>query len=117
MIGYRGPVPRRVATTSPTWYDRLICIPRGSVMSRAAVAAFATVAYLLPAARGDEGGRLIAEAEAAFRAGRYEQAAGLAVRAGDADPKDANGPALAGRAYAAARQYEPAVRAFTAALD
>jgi lipoprotein NlpI len=86
-------------------------------MRLAAVATFATVACLLPAALADEAGRLIAEAETAFRAGKYEQAAGLALRAADANPKDANGPALAGRAYAAAKQYEAAARAFTAALD
>jgi lipoprotein NlpI len=86
-------------------------------MRRVAVAAFAAAACLLPAAWADESSRLLAEAEAAFRAGKYEQAAGLAVRAADTDPKDANAPTLAGRAYAAAKQYEAAVRAFTSALD
>jgi lipoprotein NlpI len=87
-------------------------------MRRFTVATFVTVACLLPAAGADEAGRLLlAQAEAAFQAGKYEQAAGLAVRAADANPKDANAPALAGRAYAADKQYEAAVRAFTAALD
>lgn len=86
-------------------------------MCRVGVAALAAAACLLPAARADEAGRLLADAESAFRAGKYEQAAALAVRAADAETKDANAPALAGRAYAAAKQYEAAVRAFTAALD
>jgi lipoprotein NlpI len=86
-------------------------------MRRVVVATFAIATCMFPGARADEAGRLFAEAEAAVRAGKYEQAAGLAVRAADADPKDANAPALAGRAYAAAKQYDAAVRAFTAALD
>jgi lipoprotein NlpI len=81
-----------------------------------AIAAFAMAVCVLAVARAGDAGKLLDEADAAFRAGRYEQAASLAQRAADADPKDASAYTLAGRAYAADKRYEAAVRAFTTAL-
>jgi lipoprotein NlpI len=86
-------------------------------MCRTVAAVFVTATCLFPAALADEASRLIAEAETAFQVGKFEQAAGLAMRAADADPKDAIAPTLAGKAYAAAKKYEPAVQAFTKALE
>lgn len=56
-------------------------------------------------------------AATAFRAGKYAEAAALADKAAAADPKDADGPYLAGLARLELRQPEKAVKDFTAALD
>jgi len=83
---------------------------------RPPIVVLAACIWVFPAARADAPARLLDEAAAAFQTGKYEQAAALALKAADADPKDANAPFLAGRAFAAAGHHEAAVRAFTTAL-
>ena len=64
----------------------------------------------------DESMKLAEEADAAFSAGKFQDAIGLAVKAARADPKDANAPWVAGRAYLSLRQHDQAIKAFTAVL-
>jgi lipoprotein NlpI len=71
-----------------------------------------------PLAWADTGAeKLLEEAAAAFKAGKYQAAAGLAEKAATTDPKDANGPFLAGLARLQLRENEAAVKNLTTAID
>jgi lipoprotein NlpI len=64
----------------------------------------------------DESKKLVEEADAALRAGKFRDAIDLAAKATKADPKDANAPWVAGRAHLSLRDHENAVKSFTAVL-
>ncbi|MBN9523097.1 tetratricopeptide repeat protein [bacterium] len=57
------------------------------------------------------------EARAAFKAGRYKDAAALAEKVAAADPKDYHAPFVAGSAYAQLRDNSAAAKAFTTVLE
>ncbi|HEX4606744.1 MAG TPA: tetratricopeptide repeat protein [Urbifossiella sp.] len=57
------------------------------------------------------------EAVAAYKAGRYKDAAALAEKAAAADPKDARAAFIAGSAYAQLRDNAAAAKAFSVALE
>jgi lipoprotein NlpI len=64
----------------------------------------------------DTATKLLEDASAALKAGKFKDAAGLAEKAAKLDPKDAAAPYVAGLAYSSLRDQPAAVKAFTAAL-
>jgi lipoprotein NlpI len=76
--------------------------------------AAALVAVL--AGADDKADKLLEDASAALKAGKFKDAADLAEKAAKLDPKDAAAPYLAGLAYSSLRDQPAAVKAFTAAI-
>lgn len=80
------------------------------------LAALLSMSFTATTAGQDKAGPLD-EARAAFKAGRYKDAAALAEKVAAADAKDYHAPFVAGSAYAQLRDNSAAAKAFTTVLE